>query len=158
MGRRRTPIARWPMRAIGHAGSSRALTWRISSLSRSTTTPFCIRRRFSRADADAAATGAAVCDAQNREAPRHFASGRSWAYFEDKWRLAPIALGVKRSCSVLRLLAATMAASSSMPTLSIAESDEQASGTPLLGVLKTLPRAGIAAHTQRIKKCQAGEE
>src|SRR6516162_7401315 len=103
MGRRRTPIARWSIRAAGHAGSSRAPTWRIFSLSRSTTTPFCIRRRFSRADADAVATGAAVCGAQNREAPRHFASGRSWACFEDKWRLAPIALGVKRSCSVLRL-------------------------------------------------------
>ena len=155
MGQRLTPIARWLMRAIGHAGSSRALTWRISSLSRSTTTPFCIRRRFSRADADAVATGAAVCDAQNREAPRHFASGRSWACFEDKWRLAPIALGVKRSCSVLRVIWPPVVQCRS---LSIAESDEQESGTPLLGVLNTRPRAGIAAHTQRIKKCQAGEE
>ena len=35
----------------GHAGTSRAPTWRISSSSRSTTTRFCIRRRCSRADA-----------------------------------------------------------------------------------------------------------
>jgi hypothetical protein len=32
-------------------------TWRISSSSRSTTTPFCIRHRCSRADANAAAAG-----------------------------------------------------------------------------------------------------
>jgi uncharacterized protein YbjT (DUF2867 family) len=42
-----TPIARWLIRASGHADSSRAPTWRISSSSRSTTTPFCIRRRCS---------------------------------------------------------------------------------------------------------------
>src|SRR5262249_33350897 len=52
MGQRLTPIARWPIRAIGHAGSSRAPTWRISSSSRSTTTPFCIRRRCSRASVE----------------------------------------------------------------------------------------------------------
>jgi len=46
-GPRRTPIARWSIRVAGHAGSSRAPTWRISSSSRSTTTPFCIRRRCS---------------------------------------------------------------------------------------------------------------
>ena len=44
-GQRLTPITRWLIRAIGHAGSSRAPTWRISLSSRSTTTPFCIRRR-----------------------------------------------------------------------------------------------------------------
>jgi len=37
----------WPIRAIGHAGLSRAPTWRISSSSRSTTTFFCTRRRCS---------------------------------------------------------------------------------------------------------------
>src|SRR5262249_12126529 len=51
MGQRLTPIARWLIPAAGHADSSRAPTWRISSSSRSTTTPFCIRRRCSRADA-----------------------------------------------------------------------------------------------------------
>ena len=44
-------------RSTGHAGSSRGPTWRISSSSRSTTTPFCIRRRCSRANANAAAAG-----------------------------------------------------------------------------------------------------
>src|SRR5262249_43284445 len=51
MGQRLTPIARWLIPAAGHADSSRAPTWRISSSSRSTTTPFCIRRQCSRADA-----------------------------------------------------------------------------------------------------------
>src|SRR5512132_2786680 len=49
MDRRRTPIARWSIRATGHAGSSRAPTWRISSSSRLMTMPFCIRRRCLRA-------------------------------------------------------------------------------------------------------------
>jgi NAD(P)H-binding len=65
-GRRRTPIARWSIHATGHAGSSRAPTWRISSSNRSTMTPFCIRRQCSPADGDVAAAGSAIC-------------GREWA-------------------------------------------------------------------------------
>src|SRR6266508_2633089 len=43
------PIARWSIRATGHAGSSRARTWRISSSSRLMTMHFYIKRRCSRA-------------------------------------------------------------------------------------------------------------
>ena len=33
---------------------------------------------------------------------------------------------------------------------------QAATGTPLAGVLNTCSRAGIAAHTHHIKKCEAG--